>query len=99
MRDHDYFVYILASQKNGTLYTGVTNDLTRRVWEHKNGYIKGFTHKYGVKTLVWFEHHLDVEVAITREKRIKRWRRRWKINLIQADNPDWRDLYDTLLEA
>ncbi|MHA7898696.1 MAG: GIY-YIG nuclease family protein [Henriciella sp.] len=99
MRDHNYFVYILASRRNGTLYTGITNDLARRMWEHKTGYIKGFAHKYGVKNLVWFEHHTDVDFAITREKRIKRWRRAWKLNLIENENPEWIDLYPSLLAA
>lgn len=99
MRDHNYFVYILASQRNGTLYTGMTNDLARRIWEHKSGYVKGFTHKYRVKTLVWFEHHTDVDAAIMREKRIKRWRRQWKLDLIEAGNPGWCDLYESLLDT
>ncbi|MEL6828444.1 MAG: GIY-YIG nuclease family protein [Pseudomonadota bacterium] len=99
MRDHNYFVYILASKRNGTLYTGITNDLSRRVWEHKNGYAKGFADKYGVKTLVWFEHHFDVGAAISREKRIKHWRRAWKLELIEASNPNWDDLYPSLLAA
>jgi putative endonuclease len=89
-----YFVYILASKRNGTLYTGVTNDLIRRVWEHKNDQADGFTRKYGVKTLVWFEPFGDIGEAILREKRIKRWRRAWKIELIEAGNPGWRDLFD-----
>jgi len=97
MKVHDYYVYILCSKRNGTLYTGVTNDLFRRVWEHKHGYIKGFTHKYGVKTLVWFEHSTDVHEAIAREKRIKRWRRKWKLALIEEMNPEWNDLYDELM--
>ena len=99
MRNHDYYVYILASQRNGTLYTGITNDLTRRVWEHKNGYAKGFTSAYNVRHLVWFEVHQDVNEAIAREKRIKRWRRKWKLELIETDNPIWRDLYDELVAA
>lgn len=99
MRDHNYFVYLLASRRNGTLYTGMTNDLSRRVWEHQAGYIKGFTSRYNVRTLVWFEHHTDVQAALTREKRIKRWRRAWKIELIEAANPNWKDLYPTLIEA
>jgi len=98
MRDHNYFVYILASKRNGTLYTGITNDLTRRMWEHKSGYIKGFTDKYGVKSLVWFEHHTNVTHAIAREKRIKRWCRDWKLNLIENHNPNWADLADQLQE-
>ncbi|MEO0548933.1 MAG: GIY-YIG nuclease family protein [Pseudomonadota bacterium] len=97
MRDHKYFVYMLASKRNGTLYTGLTNDLVRRVWEHKEGYVKGFTSKYNVRTLVWFEPHTDINSAIAREKRIKRWRRDWKRNLIEADNPDWLDLYEGLV--
>lgn len=96
MRDHNYFVYILTSKRNGTLYTGMTNDLSRRMWEHKTGYIKGFTDKYRVKTLVWFEHHTDVDHAILREKRIKRWRRNWKLNLIEQNNAAWADLTPTL---
>ncbi|MCR9268757.1 MAG: GIY-YIG nuclease family protein [Hyphomonadaceae bacterium] len=99
MRDHNYFVYILASKRNGVLYTGMTNDLARRMWEHKTVYIKGFTHKYGVKNLVWFEHHTDVNFAIAREKRIKRWRRAWKLHLIENENPEWIDLYPNLLAA
>ncbi len=97
MKDYNYYVYILASKRNGTLYTGITNDLVRRVWEHRNGYVKGFTHKYGVKILVWFEHHVDVYEAIAREKRIKRWRRKWKLALIEEMNPGWSDLYDELM--
>lgn len=97
VRNHNYFVYILASKRNGTLYTGMTNDLARRVWEHRNGYIKGFTDKHNVKTLVWFEHHTDVNHAISREKRIKRWRRDWKLNLVERSNPSWDDLYTSLM--
>jgi putative endonuclease len=96
MSAHDYFVYILASKRNGTLYTGITNDLSRRVWEHRNGYISGFTKKYGVKTLVWFEHHTNVHAAISREKRIKRWRRNWKLDLIENENANWADLYPSI---
>ncbi len=99
MKEHNYFVYILASKRNGTLYTGVTNDLARRIWEHRTGYIKGFTDKYNVKTLVWFEHHISVEAAITREKRIKRWRRSWKLDLIETANRQWNDLYEGLIAA
>ncbi len=99
MKDHIYFVYILTSKRNGTLYTGVTNDLSRRVWEYKNGYIKGFTEKYGLKSLVWFEHHTCIRAAIQREKRIKRWRRDWKLKLIETGNPHWQDLYDGLIAA
>jgi putative endonuclease len=88
-----YFVYILASAPNGTLYVGVTNDLVRRVSEHRLEEIEGFTREYGVKTLVWFEPHDDIEQAIQREKRIKRWRRDWKLKLIEDVNPQWRDLW------
>lgn len=92
-RDHQYFVYILASQRNGTLYIGVTNDLVRRVQEHREGLVPGFTRRYSVKLLVYFEVHYDINEAILREKRIKRWRRRWKLELIEAQNQQWRDLW------
>ncbi len=87
-------VYILASKKNGTLYVGVTSDMVRRVWDHKAGAVKGFTRRYGVKILVHVESHATMEEAIPREKEIKKWRRAWKIELIERANPDWRDLYD-----
>ncbi|MDY8110276.1 GIY-YIG nuclease family protein [Fulvimarina sp. 2208YS6-2-32] len=87
------FVYIMASRKGGTLYTGVTSDLSRRVHEHKNDLTPGFTSRYGVKRLVWYEEHFDIRDAISREKTIKRWPRRWKIDLIEAINPDWTELY------
>jgi len=86
------YVYILASKKNGTLYVGVTSDLNKRVFEHKNDVFGGFTSKYGVKTLVWYEEYDRVTDAIDQEKRIKNWRRQWKINLIEKHNPDWEDL-------
>jgi putative endonuclease len=92
MRDHNFFVYLLASRRNGTLYCGVTNDLARRVFEHREGQAEGFARKYGVSRLVWFEQHSDINEAILREKRIKKWRRDWKIALIEAENRDWRDL-------
>ena len=85
-------VYILASKRNGTLYVGVTSDLVRRVWEHKNGEVAGFTQQYGVKLLVYLEPHHTMADAILREKQIKKWRRAWKTALIRRDNPDWRDL-------
>ena len=91
-----YFVYIMASQRNGTLYIGVTNDLIRRVWEHREGKIDGFTKRYGIKTLVYFEVFDDVYAAIHRENRLKKYRREWKINLIQQRNVEWSDLYETL---
>ena len=89
-------VYILASKRNGTLYVGVTSDLGQRVWEHKSDIIEGFTKRYGVHRLVWYELHETMQSAIEREKRIKRWRRRWKLELIERLNPDWVDLYETL---
>ncbi|HTQ32565.1 MAG TPA: GIY-YIG nuclease family protein [Stellaceae bacterium] len=91
-----YFVYLLASRRHGTLYIGVTSDLWRRVWEHKAGVVPGFTSKYNVDRLVWYEAHQDVTAAITREKQIKKWRRDWKISLIEEENPDWSDLYEKL---
>ena len=94
-----YYVYLLASKPYGTLYVGVTSDLTRRVSEHKNKFVPGFTKRYGVDRLVWFESHDSVEAAIGREKRIKEWKRDWKINLIERDNPRWIDLYSSLSAA
>lgn len=94
--DKTFYVYILASACYGTLYTGVTSDLIKRVWQHREGVADGFTKKYGVKHLVWSEAHTDAISAITREKQIKKWNRAWKINLIQKENPYWQDLYDTL---
>ena len=87
----------MASKKNGTLYIGVTGDLARRVWQHKNNVHEGFTQKYGVRHLVWYEVHREVTEAIQREKQMKKWRRQWKINLIEQENPDWKDLSDDLL--
>jgi|TARA_R110000744_G_scaffold322033_1_gene428042 putative endonuclease len=91
------FVYMLASSRNGTLYTGVTSNLETRIWQHKNDTFPGFSRKYGCKRLVWFECHDDIAEAILREKRIKRWRRAWKLDLIETGNPDWTDLYPGLL--
>ena len=91
-----YYVYILASKERGTLYVGVTNDLMRRVYEHKEGLAEGFSMRHGVKRLVYFETHESIEAAILQEKRLKRWRRDWKIELIERDNPHWVDLYKTL---
>lgn len=93
LREHVYGVYILASDRNGTRYIGVTNDLHRRVMEHREGRIPGFTKRYAVKRLVYFEEHGDVEAAIAREKSMKRWRRVRKLQLIEAANPQWRDLW------
>ena len=88
-----YYVYILASKKNGTLYTGVTSNLIKRVYEHKTNIIKGFTEKYNVHSLVYYEESNDILEAIAREKRIKKWNRQWKIELIEGLNAEWRDLY------
>ena len=90
-------VYILANKRNGTLYIGVTADLLKRVYEHKQDLVKGFTKKYGVHMLVHFELHEDMYRAITREKQLKKWERKWKIELIEKTNPEWRDLYTELL--
>jgi putative endonuclease len=89
-------VYIMASRYRGTLYVGVTSNLWSRVCDHKNGSTPGFTSKYGCKFLVWYEHHLSMDAAITREKQIKAWRRAWKIELIESVNPDWLDLHDKI---
>ncbi|MFZ2161726.1 MAG: GIY-YIG nuclease family protein [Sideroxyarcus sp.] len=90
-------VYILASQRNGTLYTGVTSDLPKRIWEHKNDATEGFSKRYQVHLLVYFELHSDMLSAITREKQIKKWNRAWKIKLIEEMNPEWRDLWDEII--
>lgn len=90
-------VYILANGKNGTLYVGVTSDLVQRIWQHKNDLAEGFTKKYGVHTLVWYEQHETMESAIAREKAIKEWKRGWKLKLIEANNPLWIDLYQSLV--
>ena len=89
-------VYILASKPNGTLYNGVTSDLIQRVWQHKNDFVEGFTERYSVHSLVWYEVHGSMESAITREKALKKWRRAWKIELIEEDNPKWLDLYNEI---
>ncbi len=86
-------VYIMASKRNGTLYTGVTSNLVQRVWQHKNNLVEGFTERYGIHTLVWYEVHETMTSAITREKKIKNWKRIWKLALIEKTNPEWRDLY------
>lgn len=90
------FVYLLSSKPNGTLYVGSTSDLMRRVWEHKNKAIPGFAAKYGVDRLVWYEMHESLAAAAQRERRIKEWKRLWKIQLIEKDNPQWIDLYPAL---
>lgn len=91
------FVYIMASRLNGTIYTGVTIDLVKRAWEHREGVVPGFTRRYGCKLLVWYEAHDDLQSARQRELQIKKWKRDWKLKLIERDNPDWLDLYPTLL--
>jgi len=99
---HKYYVYFLASKRNGTLYIGITNDLQKRVYEHKTGLIKGFTQKYGVSMLVYFEEFQLVEEAIRREKNLKKWKRAWKLKLIEKNNPNWNDLaekwFDNILD-
>jgi len=90
---NQYYVYILASKKNGTLYIGVTNNLVRRIYEHKEGLIEGFTKKYNVKILVYYEVHKSIYEALRREKAMKKWLRKWKIELIEKINPEWKDLY------
>lgn len=97
MRERSPCVYILASQRNGTLYIGVTSDLVKRVWEHKNDLVDGFTKKYGVHQLMYFEMHEDMASAIQREKQLKKWNRNWKIQLIEKENPEWADLYESLI--
>jgi putative endonuclease len=86
-------VYLLASKRNGTLYVGVTSNLIQRIWQHKNDQVEGFTRKYKVHTLVWYEAHETMESAIAREKAIKEWQRAWKLELVEETNPEWRDLY------
>ncbi len=93
----DYFVYMLASDRHGTLYTGVTNDLLRRISQHRTGHLAGFTKRYNVKKLVWFETTPDIRVATQREKNLKHWPRTWKITLIEKQNPDWRDLFTDIV--
>ena len=91
--EKNYYVYILTSNRNGTLYVGITSDLTKRVWEHKNKLVEGFTNKYNVDKLVYYEVFEDPENAIKREKRLKKYNRKWKLDLIEQNNPDWKDLY------
>lgn len=91
-----FYVYILSSKRNGTLYIEVTSNLIKRVWEHKNKLVEGFTEKYGVDKLVYYEQFQDAEYAIRREKRLKKYNRKWKIDLIEKVNPNWKDLYEDL---
>ena len=90
-------VYILASRKNGTIYVGVTSDLVKRIWEHRNDLVEGFTKRYGVHQLVWYETHETMDSAIQREKRLKEWKRTWKVQLIEKRNPNWEDLYPRII--
>ena len=90
-------VYILASKRNGTLYIGVTSDLIKRVWEHKNNLVEGFTERYNVHQLVWYELHETMESAIRKEKMLKNWKRAWKLELIERSNPNWHDLYESIV--
>jgi putative endonuclease len=94
--EKSFYVYILASKQNGTLYIGVTSDLLKRVWEHKNKLVEGFTAKYGIDKLVYYEHFRDVGHALSREKRLKKYNRKWKLDLIEKSNPHWKDLYEGL---
>jgi len=94
--ENTYFVYILASGRNGTLYVGVTNNLIRRLAEHRSGLVPGFTRTYDVDQLMWYETHTSIDAAIAREKQLKRWKRQWKIELFQDINPQWVDLYPSL---
>ena len=95
--ENRYYIYIMASRRNGTLYIGVTSDLVKRVYEHRNDLTEGFTKKYGIHTLVYYETTDNVEGAIIRERRLKKWKRSWKIELIEKENPEWKDLYSNLL--
>ena len=96
---NDYYVYILASDRNGTLYIGVTNNIVRRVNEHKNKDIKGFTEKYNIDKLVYYEKYEDINEAIIQEKRLKKWNRKWKLDLIEQSNPKWRDLSENFMRV
>jgi putative endonuclease len=95
--DRQPCVYMLASQRNGTLYIGVTSNLVKRTWEHKSNFVEGFTKMYKVHNLVWYEVHDTIESAIQREKALKKWRRKWKIGMIESFNPEWTDLYESII--
>lgn len=92
-----YYVYILSNKRNGTLYIGVTSDLIKRVWQHKNDVVEGFTKKYQTHRLVYYEEYISIDVALNREKRLKNWQRSWKLELIESFNPYWKDLYETIV--
>ncbi|MCX6723645.1 MAG: GIY-YIG nuclease family protein [Candidatus Staskawiczbacteria bacterium] len=93
MNSKNYYIYIMASERNGTLYVGFTSDLKRRIFEHKNNLVDGFTKKYNVHNLVYYKETSDVKSAIGREKQLKKWNRKWKLELIEKENPNWKDLY------
>ncbi len=95
--EKQYYTYILTNRKNGTLYIGVTNNLIKRIYEHKNNLVKGFTKKYNLHNLVHYENFNEINEAITREKRMKKWKRQWKIELIEKNNPTWEDLYSEII--
>ena len=95
--DRQPAVYILANKRNGTLYVGVTSDLIKRIWQHKNNVVKGFTERYSVHQLIWYELHETMESAIRKEKMLKNWKRVWKLELIERSNPNWQDLYGTII--
>jgi len=97
MKFEQYYVYIMASKRNGTLYIGSSNNLIRRAYEHRNGLVEGFTKRYKVNRLVYYEIADSLEAALNRERQLKKWKRKWKLDLIEKDNPDWEDLYDKLL--
>ncbi len=92
-----HYIYIMASKRNGTLYIGVTNNLIKRIYEHKNNLVESFTRKYGIHDLVYYEQTEDVRSALQREKQLKKWNRKWKLRLIEEKNPEWKDLYDSLV--
>ena len=96
MKTKQFYVYIVCSKRNGTLYIGVTSDLIKRIYEHKNDLVDGFTKKYGIHRLVWYETHESAESAIIREKQLKKWKRAWKLKLIEQNNPKWNDLYENI---
>jgi putative endonuclease len=97
LTDKNYYLYIVASNKNGTLYIGVTGDLVKRTYEHKHNTVDGFTRKYNVHNLVYYETYKDIEEAILREKQMKKWNRKWKVRIIEENNPEWKDLYNEVI--
>ena len=96
MKFQGSYVYMITNERNGTLYIGVTSDLQKRIWEHKSKTVEGFSKKYGLGRLVWYEVHDDINEAIRREKQLKKWERKWKLRIIEESNPQWNDLYDGL---